>query len=70
MDYVILLSFFVSGLLCCKHICDIYLSMLGFSGLCKFNKIRYLLNYRRYSVAVSQRRNDHMQDNIIIREVK
>ena len=30
-------TFFVFGLLCCKYICDIYLSMLGFNGLCKFN---------------------------------
>ena len=33
---------FVFSLLCCKYICDIYLSMLSFNGSCKFNNI-YLL---------------------------
>ena len=26
--------FFVFSLLCCKYICGIYLSILGFNGLC------------------------------------
>ena len=29
----------VFSLLCCKYICDIYLSMLDFNGLWKFNNI-------------------------------
>ena len=31
------ITFFVFGLLCCKYVYDIYLSMLYFNGLCKFN---------------------------------
>ena len=38
MECVILLRFFVFTLFC-KYICDIYLSMLDFNGLCQFNKI-------------------------------
>ena len=30
-------TFFVFSLLCCKYIRDIYLSMLDFNGLYKFN---------------------------------
>ena len=30
-------TFFVFSLICCQYICDIYLSMLDFSCLCKFN---------------------------------
>ena len=30
-------TFFVFSLLCCKYIWDIYLSMLDFNGLYKFN---------------------------------
>ena len=40
--YVILLRFFVFSLLCCKYICDIYLSMLDFDGLCKFKTTYFL----------------------------
>ena len=62
MTCIILLLFFVFSLLCCKYICDIYLSMLDFNSLCKFNNIfTYLQDYRRHSVAVNQKRNDHMQ---------
>ena len=32
-------SFFVFSLLCCKYMCDIYLIMLVFNGLRKFNSI-------------------------------
>ena len=39
MDSIILLHFFVFSLLCCKYLCDIYLSMLDFNGLWKFNNI-------------------------------
>ena len=31
------ITFFVFSLLCCKYICDIYLSMLDFNSLYKFN---------------------------------
>ena len=31
--------FFVFSLLCCKYVCDIFLSMLEFNGLRKFSKI-------------------------------
>ena len=43
----------------------IFLSLLDYNGLYKFNNI-YLQDYIRRSVAVSQRRNDHMQVHIII----
>ena len=33
------IKFFVFSLLCCKYIYNIYLSMLDFNGLCKFNNI-------------------------------
>ena len=33
------ITFFVFSLLCCKYIRNIYLSMLDFNGLCKFNNI-------------------------------
>ena len=39
VECVILLRFFVFRLLCCKYICDIYLSVLDSNGLCKFNNI-------------------------------
>ena len=60
---------FVFNLLCCKYICGIYLSMMQSNGLCKLNNI-YLEDYRRHSVTVTQRRNDHMQVHIIIMEGK
>ena len=64
-------GFFVFSLLCCKYICDIYLSMLDSKGLCKFNNIFiYKITEDIHSVAVSQRRNDHMQVYIIIMEGK
>ena len=31
--------FFVFSLFCCKYICDIYLSMMDFNDLWKFNNI-------------------------------
>ena len=68
MDSVILLRFFVFSLLC-KCIYDIDLSMLDFNSLCKSKNIN-LQDYRRISVAVSQRRNDHMQVYIITMEGK
>ena len=52
------IAFFVFSLLCCKKICDIYLSILD--GL-----MAYATSTTRNSVAVSQRRNDHMQFYII-----
>ena len=30
---------FVISLLCCKYMCDIYLRILDFNGLCKFSNI-------------------------------
>ena len=36
---VILLCFFVFTLLCCKYICDIYLSIMDSNGLSKLNNI-------------------------------
>ena len=43
--------------------------MLDFNGLYKFNNI-YSQDYIRLSVAVNQRKNDHMQVYIIIMEGK
>ena len=56
------ITFFVFSLLCCKYICDICLSML----LMQVQQHIYLEDYRRHSVAVSQRKNDHVQIYIII----
>ena len=39
VDSVILSRFFVFNLLCCKYICDTYLSVLDSNGLCKFSNI-------------------------------
>ena len=39
------IKFFVFSLLCCKYVYDIYLSMLNFNGLCKFNNIRTRLQH-------------------------
>ena len=64
------ITFFVFSLLCCKYICDIYLSMLDFNGLCKFNNSLYLQNCRGDLVSVSYRRNDHMQVYMVIIEGK
>ena len=33
------ITFFVFSVLCYKYICDIYLSILDFNDLCKFNNI-------------------------------
>ena len=56
------ITFFVFSLLCCKYICDICLNML----LMQVQQHIYLEDYRRHSVAVSQRKNDHVQIYIII----
>ena len=64
------ITLFVFSLLCCKYICDIYLSMLDFNGLCKFNNSLYLQNCRGDLVSVSYRRNDHMQVYMVIIEGK
>ena len=50
------ITFFVFTLLCCKYICDIYLSMLDFNDLC--SSTTYLLTRL------------HMQVYIIIMEGK
>ena len=42
--------------------------MLDVNGLWKFSNITYLQDYRRHSVAASQRKNDHMEVYIIIME--
>ena len=39
MNCIILLRFFLFSFLSGKYICDIYLSMLDFISLCKFNNI-------------------------------
>ena len=67
MDCVIPLRFFVFSFICCKYIVDIYLGMLDFNGLCKFRDI-LVMDYRRDSLAASQKGNDHMQVYIIIME--
>ena len=66
------ITFFVFNLLCFKYICNIYLCMLDFNGLCKFNNIfiNNLLDYRRNSVIVSQTKNDHLQAYMILMEGK
>ena len=60
---------FLFSLLCCKYIRDIYLSMLDFNCFFKILSASltaslrhiYVQDHRRHSVAMTQRRNDHVQ---------
>ena len=67
-----LLRFFVFSLLCCKYMCDTYLSNLDFNGLCSaanglFNNI---FNCKITEDIQSQRRNDHMEVYVNMMEGK
>ena len=39
------IKFFVFSLLCCQYICNSYLSMLDFNGLCKLSNISTRLTH-------------------------